>query len=100
MTNDPTQRSLFEREEYIEEHRQAIEDLKAQPKLLPTTDNIFDILVDQNMQRYHEGAINILESGVNLALTVDSLSEEELLEEMRSQGWFVCSRSSRRKKKQ
>lgn len=44
MDNEPTQQSLFAREDYIEEHRQAIEDIQAKPKLLPTTNNIFDIM--------------------------------------------------------
>ena len=83
------QQRLFAAEEYIEEHKQALEELSSKPTMLPTTHTIFDICLDRSMVRYHEVAIKVLESGVDPSTTIDALSEDELIEYMRREGYFI-----------
>lgn len=86
---EPVQQSLFAREEYIAEHQEALEELQAQPTILPTTQTIMDISLHKNMKQYHKVAIEMLESGIDPSTTIDALSGDELLEYMQQQGFFV-----------
>jgi hypothetical protein len=90
--DQPVQQQLFLADQCIEEHKAALAELRANPRLLPTTQNIFEACAQRDMERYHEYAIRELESGLDPLFTIDSLSEEELEQYMRSQGIFVCYR--------
>jgi hypothetical protein len=92
MTDKPVQQQLFLADQLIEEHKQDLEDLQSKPAIIPTIEGIIENSMTQGLIQYYQYAIQTLESGLDPMLTIDSLSEEELEQYMREQGYFICSR--------
>jgi hypothetical protein len=82
---------LPSRHALIKEHQGELEALQHEPtRLEDWTTRFLDKAMNAEMQRYHTVALEHLQSGGDIAQTVDALDEDEVLELFRQQGFHVC----------